>query len=206
MSRWSASTTAPPAVSAEPSSAARTPTAEYLNKVRAGIARLPGDSEFTSGFDRIQGRAARQRGAGPSAASRFDGWLTPIQVEGDGQEYPAGQRASDKGVLSISLDEYLELLDWTARELRMDQGGAVPHRLPLVPGKRSRGTGRPSHGGTENAESPNVPAASPPRSPCLRERLLLKGVNGYPSGPFLPVLFVSIAVDCFLFVWAFFPS
>ena len=132
MSRSSASTTAPPAVSAEPSSAARTPTAEYLNKVRAGIARLPGDSEFTSGFDRIQGRAARQRGAGPSAASRFDGWLTPIQVEGDGQEYPAGQRASDQGVLSISLDDYLELLDWTARELRMDQGGAVPLRLPVV--------------------------------------------------------------------------
>ena len=85
MSRWSASTTAPPAVSAEPSSAARPPTAAYLNQVRAGIARLPGDSEFTSAFEGIQGRAARQRGAGPAAASRFDGWLTPIQVEGDGQ-------------------------------------------------------------------------------------------------------------------------
>ena len=103
-----------------------------LNKVRAGIARLPEDSEFTSAFDRIQGRAARQKGASPEVASRFDGWLTPIQVEGDGQQYPAGQRASDKGVLSMSLDDYLELLDWTARELRAEQGGAIPGGLPAI--------------------------------------------------------------------------
>ena len=33
----------------------------FVNKVRAGIARLPEDSEFTSAFDRIQGLVARQR-------------------------------------------------------------------------------------------------------------------------------------------------
>jgi hypothetical protein len=43
-------------------------------------------------FDRIQGRAARQSGAGPAVASRFDGWLTPIQVEGDGQRWLHGLR------------------------------------------------------------------------------------------------------------------
>ena len=31
-----------------------------------------------------------------------------------------------------AMDNHLELLDWTARELRMDQGGAVPLRLSLV--------------------------------------------------------------------------
>ena len=66
------------------------------------------------------------------AASRLDGWLTPIQVEGDGQQYPAGQRASDKGVLSMSLDDYLELLGWTARALLAEQGGAIPGGLPAI--------------------------------------------------------------------------
>jgi hypothetical protein len=103
-----------------------------LNKVRAGIARLPEDSEFTSGFDRIQGRAARQRGADPAEASRFDGWLTPLQVEGDGQPYPAGQRASNKGVLSMALDDYLELLHWTAAALRTDHEAATTRELPAI--------------------------------------------------------------------------
>ena len=49
-----------------------------LNKVRAEILQMPEDSEFTSAFERIQGRAARQTGAGPEVASSFDGWLTPI--------------------------------------------------------------------------------------------------------------------------------
>jgi hypothetical protein len=103
-----------------------------LNKVRAGISQMPEDSEFTSAFDRIQGRAARRTEAGPAVASSFDGWLTPIHVEGDGQQYPGGQRASDKGVLSISLDEYLELLDWTGRVLRPDKPGAIAGSLPPI--------------------------------------------------------------------------
>ena len=103
-----------------------------LNKVRAGTSLTPEDSEFTSAFDRIRGRMARRSKAGRAAASSFDGWLTPIHLEGDDQGYPAGQRASDKGVLPFSLDEYLQVLDWTGRQLRPDKRGSIPTDLPPV--------------------------------------------------------------------------
>jgi hypothetical protein len=37
-----------------------------------------------------------------------------------------GLRASDKGFLSISLEDYLKLLDWTGRQGRPDKRGKIP--------------------------------------------------------------------------------
>jgi hypothetical protein len=113
-----------------------------LNKVRAGISQTPEDSEFTSAFDRIRGRLARRGKADPGVASSFDGWLTPIHLAGDGQDYPAGQRASDEGVLSYSLDEYLQVLDWTGRQLRSDKRGAIPADLPPILDRLVESSGR----------------------------------------------------------------
>ena len=44
----------------------------------------------------------------------------------------SGLRASDKGLLPISLDEYLRLLDWCGREVRGDKRGAIPADLPPI--------------------------------------------------------------------------
>ena len=41
--------------------------------------------------------------------------------------HTGGSRASDKGFLPMSVANYLELLDWTARELRAGKRGATPH-------------------------------------------------------------------------------
>ena len=42
-------------------------------------------------------------------------------------------RVSEKGFLAITLEEYLELLDWTGREVRADKRGAIPaHLAPIL--------------------------------------------------------------------------
>ena len=44
----------------------------------------------------------------------------------------SGRRASDHGLLSISLDDYLRLLDWTGRQLRHGKRGAIPKSLAPI--------------------------------------------------------------------------
>jgi len=68
-----------------------------------------------------------------AAASRWSGLLTlePDQL-GDVPS-ASGLRASDKGLLSLTLDEYLRLLDWCGRQVRGDKGAAIPADLaPIV--------------------------------------------------------------------------
>lgn len=45
---------------------------------------------------------------------------------------PCGRRASLKGFLSMSLTKYLELLDWTGRQLRSGKRGAIPSELAPI--------------------------------------------------------------------------
>jgi hypothetical protein len=48
-------------------------------------------------------------------------------------EGSAPWRASDKGLLTISLEKYLELLDWTGRQLGSQQGrGSIPASLAPI--------------------------------------------------------------------------
>lgn len=45
--------------------------------------------------------------------------------------FPAA-RASNKGFLTTTLDEYLQLLDWVGRQLRRDKRGVIPADLPPI--------------------------------------------------------------------------
>jgi hypothetical protein len=45
---------------------------------------------------------------------------------------PIGHDASEKGFLSIALGAYLELLDWTGRQLRSDKRGSIPEHLSPI--------------------------------------------------------------------------
>ena len=51
----------------------------------------------------------------------------------DGYQAKEHRRASDKGVLPITLEKYLELVDWSGRQLRSDKRGSIPsHLAPIL--------------------------------------------------------------------------
>lgn len=65
-----------------------------------------------------------------------DAWLAPMRLNPRAHgsaPHNQGLRASDKGFLSISVEEYLKLLDWTGRQGRPDKRGKIPEsHLPIL--------------------------------------------------------------------------
>ena len=124
-----------------------------LNPVRAGKADTPEASEYTSAYQRIQAlRQWEQRQGGTPPAElatavppdresevEADLWLAPIALAGgsarpaavESNPFPA-RRASDRGFLPLTLSDYLQLLDWTGRQLRSGKGGAIPAHSPPI--------------------------------------------------------------------------
>ncbi len=69
-------------------------------------------------FDRLLGSQTRLNPTTYSDASENDGFLSPLSHGGDGQEaYPAGLRASSKGVADMLVEQYFALLDWIGRDV-----------------------------------------------------------------------------------------
>jgi hypothetical protein len=61
-----------------------------------------------------------------------NGWLASSPLEPKRLAVLAKKtvrRASNKGCLSIGLGDYLQLLDWTGRQIRSDKRGAMPANL-----------------------------------------------------------------------------
>jgi hypothetical protein len=68
-----------------------------------------------------------------------DGWLCELTLaSGPDADAQAGLgsttpwRSSDKGIVSVSLDEYLQLLDWTGRKLAAGKSGTIPNELAPI--------------------------------------------------------------------------
>ncbi len=95
-----------------------------LNPVRAGIAKTPENSAYTSVHDRVT-----QSRPSPSEAKATDGWLAPIAPKA--KRSPARRRASQTPWIALALDDYLKLLDWTGRQVRSDKRGSIP--MDLLP-------------------------------------------------------------------------
>ena len=115
-----------------------------LNPVRAGLADSPEASEFTSIQDRIHGYQAQQIGEvekteqavnnqsdavilGSSSASISDDLpLKPLLafIGNERQDQPKG--------INFSLDDYLQLADWTGRAIVDGKRGSIPEELPPI--------------------------------------------------------------------------
>ncbi len=82
---------------------------------------------------------------------RRDGWLSPIELDERDEPLTTAQRtpkvavaaaqpirfararrASDRGLLAMTLKSYLELLDWTGRQLRAGSHGVFPSGLASI--------------------------------------------------------------------------
>ena len=113
-----------------------------LNPIRAGLATTPEESDFTSIQERIQDRQAHKK-IEARAANEEPGreqsreetepvkkrmaacsWLYQLDGAGSGRH---------DDVISFSLDEYLELVDWTGRQIVDGKKGAIPvHLSPIL--------------------------------------------------------------------------
>ena len=115
-----------------------------LNPVRAAMATTPEKSKFTGAKDRIDDLKTRESKSKPtfdwerSRRRRRSGWMSPIEINEKSDPVGpdanrSGRRASQKGFLPISLAKYLELLDWTGRQIRLKKRGAIPsHLAPIL--------------------------------------------------------------------------
>ena len=118
-----------------------------LNPIRACLAETIESSDFTSAQKRLEALLLETVAIEPAAIAdhsaefraeilrRPDRSLAPVQIEERTDELgpcpsKSGFRCSEKGFLNMTAAEYLELLDWTARQLAPGKPGSTPEGIP----------------------------------------------------------------------------
>jgi hypothetical protein len=90
-----------------------------LNPIRAGIAKTPEGSEFTSIYDRIRTLSVDARsGQEPDA-------VIPLRAFSD-------QVEKNAPAIPYTFCDYLSLVDWSGRLIREDRRGAIEPTLPPI--------------------------------------------------------------------------
>jgi hypothetical protein len=87
-----------------------------LNPIRAAVAKTPETSTFTSAYERIQSLKNN-----PNPDSEPSLWIAPIH-----------DTENRRGFLSITLPEYLSILDITGREIQEGKRGSIPNDLEPI--------------------------------------------------------------------------
>jgi putative transposase len=89
-----------------------------LNPIRAGIADTPEESDFTSIQERI--RAWQAKTTASTKQNNSEIRLRP---------FVGSRNAHTDSAIDFSLQDYLELVDWTGRAIRDDKKGSIPNEL-----------------------------------------------------------------------------
>ncbi|MEZ6076968.1 MAG: hypothetical protein R3C56_15265 [Pirellulaceae bacterium] len=100
-----------------------------LNPIRAALAETLEDSEYTSAQRRIESLQSPDK---PS-----DRFLAPLTIDElrdklGTRPSSSGYRCSDNGFLNMSIEDYLALLDWTARQPVAGKRGVTPLDTPAI--------------------------------------------------------------------------
>ncbi len=121
-----------------------------LNPVRAGMAKTPETSIHTSAYLRLadlqeeeasKGSRGKRKRKSKNKHETRSAWLSPIDCRttpGSSREKSGpiksvtGLRATDDGMLSVTLKEYALVLDFCGREIRGDKSGAIPPELAPI--------------------------------------------------------------------------
>jgi REP element-mobilizing transposase RayT len=90
-----------------------------LNPIRAGIAKTPEESEFTSVYQRIQQLHL------PTSKKRGDASSVRLRRFAD-------ETQTKSIAIPYSSQDYLQLLDWSGRAIRQDKRGHIDARLPPI--------------------------------------------------------------------------
>ena len=105
-----------------------------LNELRAKLAPTPEASTFSSVGVRIAARQLREAGQ-PQAAARHDGYLRPLSTldnHPDADPVSGTQRVTDEGMLDMTLEQYLSVLESAGRVPREGKRGTITANLPPI--------------------------------------------------------------------------
>lgn len=121
-----------------------------LNPIRAAVAETLEQSDHTSVQRRIEGlmgeassddagsEDANTRNAHSSrSTTRRDGFLSPVRINEHSDPVgpcasESGTRCSDKGFLAMPLEDYLDMLDWTAKQTAPGKRGRTRCEVPPI--------------------------------------------------------------------------
>jgi hypothetical protein len=101
----------------------------------ANLGTADADSKRVEG---VEGNGPDTANGVEVAASRLaDGFLSPLEIDERRDaagpcSHAGGARASDKGFLPMTTGAYIELLDWTARQIRSDKRGSTPTTMQPI--------------------------------------------------------------------------
>lgn len=103
-----------------------------LNPIRAAMAETLESTEHTSIRCRIDGLRIP-----PNAQRLADGFLAPLTIDEKHDKlgpcpHRSGKRCSDKGFLPMPLEKFLELVDWTGRQIATGKPGSIPHSTAAI--------------------------------------------------------------------------